>query len=326
MKTIRHTFSRCLMFTGLLLGALAAQAQAFPDKPITLVVGFPPGGGVDITARQIAGGLSKELGQQVVVENRAGAAGNIAMSQVARARPDGYVLLVGNLGMLSANPFLYSKLSFDATKSFSPIARLVAVPLIAATPAGAPAKDLKGFIDQGKARPGELFFGSGGSGNINHLAGELLKQQTGASLVHVPFQGSAPALNALIANQVQLVIDGANLLQPQLAGGRIHALATTGEKRLASLPDVPTMAEVGLPGMTIYGWQGLLAPTGTPPEVIEKLSKAVEKVLADPAVKAKFAEQGADVAYQPPAAFADYIAAEQKRWRTVIQSAGIKVE
>lgn len=326
MKMIQKPFSRSLLLTGLLLGALAAQAQTFPDKPVTLVVGFPPGGGVDITARQIAGGLSKELGQQVVVENKAGAAGNIAMSYVSRARPDGYVILVGNLGMLSANPFLYSKLNFDASKSFSPIARLVAVPLIAATPAGAPAKDLKGFLEQGKSKPGEMFFGSGGSGNINHLAGELLKQQTGVSVTHVPFQGSAPALNALIANQVQLVIDGANLLQPQLAGGRVRALATTGEKRLSSLPDVPTMSELGLPGMTIYGWQGLLAPAGTPPEVIERLSKAVEKVLADPAVKSKFAEQGSDVAFLASPAFADYIAAEQKRWGTVIKSAGIKVE
>ena len=326
MKSLSRWLQPVLLLSALLLGASAAAAQPYPDRPITLVVGFPPGGGVDITARQIAGSLGKELGQQIIVENRPGAAGNIAMSYVARAHPDGYVLLVGNLGMLAANPYLYSGLTFDAVKSFAPIARLVAVPLLAAVPASAPVKDLRQLVDESKRRPGQLFFGSGGTGNINHLAVELLKQQTGADLTHVPYQGSAPALSALIANQVQLVIDGANILQSQVLGQRIRALATTGERRLPSLPNVPTMAEAGWPGMTIYGWQGLLAPAGTPPEVIERLSQAVEKVLSDPQVKSKIEKAGANVAFQPAPDFAQYVLAEQKRWSAVIKTANIKLK
>lgn len=326
MKPLLKFLLPSLVLPALVLGHAPAVAEPFPIKPVTLVVGFPPGGGVDITARQLAEGLGRELGQQIVVENRAGAAGNIAMGQVARARPDGYTLLVGNLGMLAVNPVLYPNLGFDASKSFTPIARLVVVPLLATVPADAPHKDLRQFLEDARRKPGQVFFGSGGSGNINHLAGELLKQQAQAPIAHVPFQGSAPAVNALIANQVQLLIDGANLLQPQVNGGRLRALATTGEARLATLPDVPTMAEIGWPGMTIYGWQGLLAPAGTPPEVVERLSRAAEKVLSDPEVKARFAKMGSDVAYQPASAFGDYIASEQQRWSAVVRTAGIKID
>jgi len=304
----------------------AAHAQGYPDKPITLVVGFPPGGGVDIVARQVAESLSRQLGQQIIVDNRPGAAGNIAMDHVARAKPDGYTLLAGNLGMLAANPYLYPKQGFDAATSFAPVARLVVTPLLAAVPASQPIQTMPQFIEYAKKNPGQTFFGSGGSGNINHLAGELLKLQTGAPLVHVPYKGSAPALTALIANEVQLVIDGFNVVQPQVTGGRVRPIAITGESRSPAMPEVPTMKEAGFPGMTIYGWQGLFAPAGTPQAVIDRLSQEVKKALAEPGLNAKLAGQGTDPSYQAPAQFRDYIAAEQQRWGKLIQTANITLQ
>jgi len=300
--------------------------QAYPNQPISLIVGFPPGGGVDMVARQLADTLAKQLGQQVIVENRAGAAGNIAMDYVARARPDGYVLLMGNLGMLTANPALYPKQASESVKKLAPIARLVVTPLLAAVPSTLPAKDMKEFIALAKSKPGKMFFGSGGSGNINHLAVELLNIQTGLKLTHVPYKGSAPSLTALAADEVQLVIDGLNVVQPQVSGGRARAIAITGEKRSPDLPDVPTMAQAGYPDMTIYGWQGLLAPAGTPPAVLEKLTHEVEKALANPELANRLKKQGTDPAYQSAAEFEKYISAERTRWEQVIRSADIKIQ
>ena len=310
----------------LLAALMPAAAQAYPDQPITLVVGFPPGGGVDLVARQMADSLSKQLGQQVIVENRGGAAGNIAMDQVARARPDGYTLMMGNLGMLAANPLLYPNLSFDVGKSFAPIARLVVTPLVAAVPAKQPVKTMKEFIDLAKRKPDDVFFGSGGNGNINHLAVELLKIQTGAQMTHVPYKGSAPSLTALSADEVQFVIDGQNVVLPQVEGGRVRAVAVTGEKRSAALPDTPTMKEAGFPDMTIYGWQGLFAPAGTPQAILDQLAKEVERALSEPVLAGKLSHQGTEPAYQPASEFAQYIAAEQDRWAKVIREANIKID
>jgi len=310
----------------LMSAAPAVHAQAFPDRPITLIAGFPPGGGVDIVARQLADTLSTQLGQRVVVDNKAGAAGNIAMDYVAHAKPDGYTLMMGNLGMLAANPVLYPKLGFDASKDFAPIARLVVTPLLAAVPASLPVKSMPEFLALAKRKPGELNFGSGGTGNINHLAGELLKLQTGAQIVHVPYKGSAPSLAALMAGEVQLVIDGFNVVQPAVAGGRARAVGLTGEQRSPALPDVPTFKEQGLPEMVVYGWQGVFAPAGTPQPVIDKLSREVAKALAEPGLKGRLSAQGTEPAYQDPAQFKAYIGAEQARWAKVIKTANIKME
>ncbi|RZT99892.1 tripartite-type tricarboxylate transporter receptor subunit TctC [Advenella incenata] len=309
-----------------ILVAAPALGQPYPDKPITLIVGFPPGGGVDMVARQLADRLGKQLKQQVIVENRAGAAGNIAMEYISHARPDGYVLLMGNVGMLTANPLLYPKQAADAVKKLVPVARLVVTPLLAAVPSKAPASNIKQFIELAKSKPNAMFFGSGGSGNINHLAVELLKIQTGISLTHVPYKGSAPSVTALAANEVQLVVDGVNVVLPQVTGGRARALAITGEKRTPALPDVPTMKEAGYPDLTIYGWQGLFAPAGTPQSVINTLTREVDKALANPDLASRFVKQGTDPAYQNPEAFQKYIASEQARWAKVIRKANIKIE
>ncbi|MDQ6620560.1 MAG: tripartite tricarboxylate transporter substrate binding protein [Pseudomonadota bacterium] len=303
-----------------------AYAQPYPSHPVQLVVGFPPGGGVDIVARQLAEVLSQQLGQQVMVDNKAGAAGNIAMEYVARAKPDGYTLLMGNLGMLSANPALYPKLSFDPAKDFVPIARVVVTPLIIGVPAALPAKTLTEFIALAKSKPGEFNFGSGGTGNINHLAGELFQMQTGTRIQHVPYKGSAPAMTDLVGGRIQMVIDGANVVQPFATAGNVRALAITGEARAPSLPDLPTAKEAGLPDFVIYGWQGVLAPAGTSPALVAQLNAAIGKALADPALKARLSGQGTEPAFTSAAQFREFITAEQKRWSDVIRTARITVD
>jgi len=320
------TLLRYFLGAALCAAVQVGSAQTFPERPIQLIVGFPPGGGVDIVARQLADKLSAALGQRVVVENKAGAAGNVAMEFVARAKRDGYTLLMGNLGMLSANAALYAKLSFDPAKDFVPVARVVVTPLVAVVPATLPATTTAQFLALARAKPGELNFGSGGNGNINHLAGELLKLQTGTQIQHIPYAGSAPALADLVPGRIQLMIDGGNVVQPFVRDGRARALFVTGDQRSPGLPDVPTAKESGMPEYVIYGWQGILAPTGTSIVTIELLSQAVNKVLAMPDLKARLTGQGTEPAYMPPTEFRNYIAAEQKRWSEVIRSANIKLD
>ena len=234
-----------LVAAAVLIAGGPAPAQSFPTKPITLVVGFPPGGGVDIVARQLADKLSQQLGQRVVVENKPGAAGNVATELVARAAPDGYTLLMGNLGMLTVNPALYPKLNFDAAKDLTPIARVVVTPLVAVVPSTLPVKNVADFVALARSKPGSLNFGSGGNGNINHLAPELLKLSTGTQIEHVPYKGSAPALADLAGGRIQLMIDGGNVVQPFVKDGRARALMITGESRSPAMPDVPTAKEAG---------------------------------------------------------------------------------
>ena len=315
-----------ILTAALMSAAPAIHAQAYPDKPVTLIVGFPPGGGVDIVARQLAETLSDSLGQRVVVENRAGAAGNIAMEYVARAKPDGYTLLMGNLGMLTANPVLYPKLSFDASKDFAPVARVVVTPLLAAVPINLPAQNVQQLIAMAKAKPNEMSFGSGGNGNINHLAGELLKLQTGTQIKHVPYKGSAQALTDLMGGHIQLVIDGFNVVQPSVASGKARAIAITSDTRSPAMPHVPTMKEAGLGDLVVYGWQGVLAPASTPSAIIEKLTQEVARALANPALKARLSGQGTEPSYLNPAQFRSYITGEQARWANVISSAKITLD
>ncbi len=325
IRTLRWLAAACAALT-VLAAPLAAHAQAWPARPITLVVGFAPGGGVDIVARQLADRLGALLGQPIVVENKAGAAGNVAMDLVAHARPDGYTLLMGNLGMLSANPSLYSGLTFDTGKDFAPIARVVVTPLVAVVPAALPAKNVAELLALARARPGEFNYASGGNGNINHLAPALLALQSKTPMQHVPYKGSAPAIADLVAGRVQLMIDGGNVVQPFVKAGTARALFMTGETRSSAMPDVPTAKEAGLDDFVIYGWQGVLAPAGTPQAVIDRLSAAVKDALATPDLAAKLSAQGTEPAYLPPAAFKAFIDGESKRWAGVIKAGNIKVD
>ena len=320
-----RTASLLFAIAALLAGGPVA-AQAYPAKPITLVVGFPPGGGVDIVARQLADQLSQQLGQRVVVENKPGAAGNVATELVARAAPDGYTLLMGNLGMLTVNPALYPKLNFDAAKDLAPISRVVVTPLVAVVPSSLPVKNVADLLALARSKPGGLNFGSGGNGNINHLAPELLKLSTGTQIEHIPYKGSAPALADLAGGRIQLMIDGGNVVQPFVKDGRARALMITGEKRSTAMPDVPTAKEAGLPDLVIYGWQGVLAPTGTPAAVLDRLSSEISKALADPGLAGRLAGQGTEPAYQNAADFGAFIAGERKRWAEVVRAAKITLD
>ena len=310
----------------LCLAAAPAAAQDYPSRSLTLVVGFPPGGGVDMVARQLAPALEKELGQRIVVENRPGAAATNAMVHVARSAPDGYTLMIGNLGMLAAKPALFKQLPFDPAKDFQPVARTVVTPMVAVVPAGLKATTIDEFVALTKAPGASINFGSGGIGDVNHLAGELLKMRTGARMTHVPYKGSAPAHVDLAGGQIQLMIDGENIVQGNLRSGKTRALAIAAEKRSAALPDVPTMAEAGLKDMEIYGWQGVMVPAGTPAPIVARLSTAVRNVLADPEVSKRLADQGTAPSYLDTDAFAGYIRTEAARWAEVIDKAGIKVE
>lgn len=321
MKTL-HT----IIAAGALLAGSLAQAQTWPERALQLVVGFPPGGGVDIVARQLADRLSEQLGQRITVENRAGANGNVAMEFVARARPDGYTLLAGNVGNLAINPALYSKLSFDTLKDFAPISRVIVQPMVAVVPAGSPITNLAQLLAALRAKPGEFNFGSGGNGNINHLSGELLKLQAGVQITHVPYKGSAPAIVDLVAGRIQLMIDGANVVHPFVRDGRLRALYSTGEARAAAFPDVPTAREAGLPDMVVYGWQGVLAPTGTPGAIIERMSQEIARALAQPELRNRLASQGTDPAPLAPAQFQAFIAAEHKRYGEVVRGAKISLD
>jgi tripartite-type tricarboxylate transporter receptor subunit TctC len=306
--------------------APGAAAEEYPSRPITLVAGFPPGGGVDMVARQIAPELEKRLGQRVIVENRPGAAATNAMIHVARSAPDGYTLLMGNVGMLAAKPALYPKLPFDTAKDFQPVARLVVTPLVAVVPTAVPAKSLTEFVALSKTQGSNFNFGSGGAGDVNHLAGELFKLQSGAQMQHVPYKGSAPAHIDLAGGRIQLMIDGENIIQANVRDGRTRALAITGEKRSPALPEVPTVAEAGFPELVVYGWQGVMVPTGTPPATIARLSSAIKEVLSDPGVSERLTKQGTSPAYMDTAAFKTYIDTEAKRWADVIRTANITVE
>jgi len=321
-----HLMAITLVASLLAWGAPDAGAQDYPSRPLTLVVGFPPGGGVDMVARQLAPELEKRLGQRIIIENRPGAAATNAMIHVSRAEPDGYTLMIGNVGMLAAKPALYPKLPFDTARDFLPVARVVVTPLVAVVPVSVPARTLEEFVKLTKDGDGSFNFGSGGTGDVNHLAGELFKLQSGARMQHVPYKGSAPAHVDLAGGRIQLMIDGENIVQANLRDGRTRALAITGEKRSAALPDVPTVAEAGFPDLVVYGWQGVMVPAATPAPIIARLSSAIGQVLSDPGLSERLSKQGTAPAYLDTVPFKAYIDSEAKRWADVIRSANITVE
>lgn len=324
MHAEHHVLRRTLLAAAAATLALPAFAQT-DTRPVTLLVGFPPGGGVDIVARQLAERLSQQTGQRIVVDNKPGAGGNLAMEAAARAAPDGTTLLMGNLGMLSANPALYPKLAMDPARDLAPVARVVVTPLVAVVPAALPARTVAEFVAQARAKPGALNFGSGGNGNINHLAPELFSMGAGLGLQHVPYKGSAAALTDLVAGRVQLMIDAGNVVQAFVKDGRLRPLFTTGEQRSAGY-DVPTAREAGFPDLVIYGWQGVLAPAGTPPAVVERWSREIAKALATPELAAKLSAQGTEPGYLDAAAFRRFAEGERKRWTEVIKAAKITAD
>ncbi len=312
-----------LLVMWLALAAGQAAGQAYPSKPIRLVIGFAPGGGTDIAARIVAKRFSELLGQQVVVDNKPGAGGNIATEAVAHAAPDGYTLLSGSIGPLAISPSLYKTLGFDPEHDFAPVSMMSIFSNVLVVHPSVPAKTVSELVALAKARPDTIFYGSSGNGGAGHLAGELFRSQAGAPIVHVAYKGGGPAMTDLLAGQVQAVFATTPTAIPHIKSGRLRALGVTSLKRVAALPDVPTIAESGLAGYEASNWYCLLAPAKTPKEIVTKLHQAFTASLASPEVIAALALQGMEPSPTTPAALADYMRAEREKWGKVVRSASI---
>ena len=308
--------------------ALAAHAQApYPNHPVRIVVPFPAGGTTDIIARAVAQRLTEATGQSFVVENRAGAAGNIGAELVAKSPPDGYTMLMGTVGTHAINSSLYAKMPYDHVKDFVPVILVAGVPNVLEINPSVPVNSVQELIAYAKANPGKLNFASSGSGTSIHLSAEMFKVMTGVQMAHVPYKGSAPALADLMGGQVQLMFDNLPSSLALIKAGKLKPLAVTSLTRSSALPDVPTIAESGLPGFEASSWFGLLAPAGTPKEVVAKINGEVAKWLATPDAKEKLAAQGAIAsAALTPEDFARHITAETAKWAKVVKDSGAKVE
>lgn len=324
--TKRTTLKRLLSFCVLAGTATLASAQAYPSKPIRLIVGYPPGGGIDFAARTIQQPLQDALKQQVVVDYKPGASGMLAAGELTRAAPDGYTLLLANTGPFAIAPYLQAKRPYDPVTQFTYIGQISQGSYIAVTRPDHPAKDLREFVTWAKANAGKVNFASGGNGTSTHLNGELMNQASGLDMVHVPYKGSAPAVQDLMAGQTQLLIDAGTVLLPHVKGGKLKALAVTGPKRDPQLPDVPTVRELGIAGLETVGFQGLVGPAGMPREVVERLSTALATALAQPDVRAKFAASGAEVHPQGPAEFAAFVKADNEKWSRLIRERKLQLD
>jgi tripartite-type tricarboxylate transporter receptor subunit TctC len=301
-------------------------AQSYPVKPVRIVAPFAPGSTIDIIGRIISPRLSEALGQPVLVENRPGAGGAVGMDAVAKASPDGHVLVIGALGPMAMNPALYPKTPFDPVRDFAAVTLLATGPVVIAVHPSVPAKSVKELVELARRNPGKLDFGSPGVGTSPHLTGELLKMLTGADIVHVPYKGNAEAITDVVSGRVSIVFTGVPPVVALAKAGRVRLLATTGRSRMPALPDVPTIAEAGLPGAQVLIWYGVAAPAAVPKDVVARLNREIVKVMQMPDIRERFMQQGIDPETSTPEQFARLIRDEYARWTKVIVAAGIKLE
>ena len=313
------------LFTSLSLSlAQNSLAQTFPDKPLKIVVGFPPGGGSDLMARTVAERLSPLIGQPVIVDNKPGAGSTIAASFVAKSKPDGYTILFGQAANLGIAPAMMSTLNYDPIKDFAPITRLAAAPLLVVGPTTLAAADMKEVITLAKANPNKLSFGSPGSGTLGHLAGEMFVSQAKIKAVHVPYKGQSAAITDIIGNRVELYFSTIAVISPHVESGRIKAFAITSKERSPSFPDVPTVAESGLPGYEAENWYALLAPAGTPPAIVDRLNRELKKILGSPDFVKEIAKEGGRTVGDSPAEFAKFLSIDVPRWQQIVREADLK--
>jgi len=322
---------RLLAAAALALLACSSFAQtAWPAKPIKLVVPFPPGGGTDFVARLVAEKLTTQAGWVIVIDNKPGAGGNIGLDAVAKSAPDGYTLGLGQTANLAINPALYAKMPFDPLKDFAPIAAVASQPVVLLVNASSPYKTLADVVAASKAKPESLRIGLAGNGTVGHLAGEMLERRAGIRILNVPYKGAGPAMTDLLGNQVELNFANTPVAIPQLAGGKVRALAISSPQRLKSVPQlaaVPTVAELGYPGFDAITWTGLVAPAGTPQAVVERINAELQKILKRPDVIEKLALEGSTAAAEgTPKQFADYIRSEHQKWGALIREANIKLD
>ncbi|MFL5085667.1 MAG: Bug family tripartite tricarboxylate transporter substrate binding protein [Xanthobacteraceae bacterium] len=323
------SFLRCcaVALLSLLVLALQVAAETYPERVIRIVNPFPPGGSVDVTARILAQKLSENLGQQVIVENRAGAGGNTGADSVAKAEADGYTLLFTAPGPLVINQTLYTKgLPFDPTRDFAPVALFAVAPIVLMVHPGVAAQNVQELIALAKARPGNISFASAGNGSTNHLAGEMFKSMAKIDIVHVPYRGAGPAMNDLIGGHVQTFFDLLPSSLPQIKTGKVRALGNAGAQRPAALANLPTVAEQGLPGFDASSWMGLVAPAKTPAPVLARLSEEIARVLKEPDMIVRIRELGSEPGHAFGAAFGTFMHAETAKWAEVIRTSGAKAE
>ena len=319
-RTVLRAVAAATLGAGLLPAAFAADN--YPSKPITMVVPFVAGGTTDILARIVGQSLSEELGQPVIIDNRAGAGGNIGGQFAARSAADGYTLFMGTVGTNAINEWLYKKMPFNPNKDFAPLTRVANVPNLLVANPQQPFKNVKEMIAYAQANPGKVNFGSSGSGSSIHLSGELFKMMTKVDMVHIPYKGSAPAVTDLLGNQIAIMFDNMPSAIQHVRSGKLRPLAVTTAKRSPELPDVPTVAEAGVPGYEATSWFGLFAPAKVPADVQAKLHAAIIKVLQKPDVVKKIGDQGGEVVTESQAEFAKFIAAENEKWKKVVKTSG----
>jgi len=305
--------------------ALAQGPAPYPSKPITMIVPFPPGGPTDLVARVLAQKLGEQMGQNILVDNRAGANGNIGAQLVAKAPADGYTLLY-NTSSITLSPALYKSVSYDVQKDFAPVALVAVVPLALVTHPSIPANNVKEFVAYAKAHPGKLSYGSAGNGNVTHLGAFQFVQANGIDATHVPYKGSAPADVDLVGNQIQFMTDTVNSVMSFVRDKRLKMLAVTSAKRMTLFPDVPTLAESGMPGFEVGAWQGVMVPTGTPPAVVERLNAEIVKALKSPDVRERLALQGAEPLGSTPQEYGAYVKKELTRWAGVVKATGVTLD
>ena len=325
MNKIKYLVLSVVLAAGA-IPATPVLAQAFPSKPIRLILPYPPGGGSDTIARPFARKMSENIGQQVVVDNRGGAGGNIGMETAARAAPDGHTIVMGLTAQLAVNPGLYQKLPYDPIRDFEPISLLANGAYLLVAHPSLPAKTMKDVIAIGKKRPDEIFYASSGNGSGAHLATELLNHLTGIRLKHVPYKGGGPALVDTISGQTQLLFATPIASAGHLEAGRLRAIAVSTTKRVSSMPNVPTVAESGVPGYDSGVWYGMLAPRGTPREIVNKLNEEFRKVLADPGIRSFLTKSGVDPDGGSPDELGKYMRSELAKWAKVIKAANITVD
>lgn len=314
----------CVLTSG--LWPILAQAQAYPVKPIRLIVPFPAGGGVDFIGRIVGQKLSERLGQTVAIDNRAGANGIVGLEALKAAAPDGYTIAAASAGPLAVNPFIYAKLPHDTLRDFTHIANMVNFPLLLVSHPSLPVKNIKELIALARSQPGQVTYSSPGAGNSGHLAGELFSSMAKAKILHIPYKGTAPAVIAVLAGEAQLTWSSIPTILPHVRSGRVRALGIGNAQRISSLPDFPTVAEAGLPGFEAYAWGGMIGPANMPPVVVQRLSKEINEILKQKDVTDRMLAEGTVPTPSGPEEFTAYIRAELKKWGDVVKMAGIKGE
>ena len=329
MKTLAWIAPALLALTASLTASLSTAqtaAQNYPQKPIRMIVPFTPGGSTDILARSIGQELSKAWGQSVIIENIAGAGGSIGADKAAKSPADGYTLLMGHIGTLAVNPSLYPKLPYNPIKDFAPVAWVARVPNVLVVNPNVPAKSVQELVALAKSKPGQLSYGSGGNGSAANLATEYFKMQTETAILHIPYRGTAPAVTDLMGGQIQMLFTGAPAVMGQVKNGQLRALAVSSPKRLDALPDLPTVAEAGYKNFEADQWYGVVAPAGTPRDIVLKLNQQINVALNSAELKKRLTTEGAVATPETPEAFGKLIAQEIERWRPVITSGRVKAD